>query len=33
LQSCWRWYGYTLKQGTFSDYKAHIVTTSLVLTF
>ena len=29
----WRWYGYNVKQGTLSDYKAHIVTGSLVLTF
>ena len=29
----WRWYGYNVKQGTLSDYKAHIVTTSLVLNF
>ncbi|MFQ5722843.1 MAG: hypothetical protein ACE5G6_00010 [Terriglobia bacterium] len=29
----WRWYGYNVKGGTLSDYKSHIVTTSLVLTF
>ncbi|MGH9804188.1 MAG: hypothetical protein ACRD4D_03365, partial [Candidatus Acidiferrales bacterium] len=29
----WRWYGYNQKTGAFSDYKAHIVTTSLVLNF
>lgn len=29
----WRWYGYNQKLGTISDYKAHIITTSLVLTF
>ncbi len=29
----WRWYGYNLKNGTFSDYKAHLITTSLVVQF
>lgn len=29
----WRWYGYNVKKGTGSDYKAHFVTTSLVLSF
>lgn len=29
----WRWYGYNVKAGSLSDYKAHIVTTSLVLKF
>ena len=29
----WRWYGYNVKHGFMSDYKAHIVTTSLVLSF
>ncbi|MFQ5664412.1 MAG: hypothetical protein ACE5HL_11335, partial [Terriglobia bacterium] len=29
----WRWYGYNQKGGTFSDYKAHIITTSVVLSF
>jgi hypothetical protein len=29
----WSWYGYNVDGGTFSDYKAHIVTTSLVLSF
>lgn len=29
----WRWYGYNQKIGTFSDYKSHIVTTSVVLNF
>ena len=29
----WRWYGYNVKHGTLSDYKSHIITTSLALTF
>lgn len=29
----WRWYGYNIKLGTLSDYKTHIVTTSVVLSF
>lgn len=29
----WRWYGYNVKQGTASDYKAHLITTSLLLRF
>lgn len=29
----WRWYGYNIKHGSLSDYKAHIVTTSVVLSF
>ena len=29
----WRWYGYNVKQGTASDYKAHFITTSLLLRF
>jgi hypothetical protein len=29
----WRWYGYNLKLGTESDYKTHIVTTSMVVSF
>jgi hypothetical protein len=29
----WRWYGYNTKLGTASDYRAHIITTSVVLKF
>lgn len=29
----WRWYGYNLKSGTLTDYKAHIVTVSALFTF
>jgi len=29
----WRWYGYNLKFGSLTDYKAHIVTTSVLLSF
>ena len=29
----YRWYGYNLKQGTEADYKTHIITTSMVVTF
>jgi len=29
----WRWYGYNLKHGTLTDYKAHIVTLSGVFSF
>lgn len=29
----WRWYGYNVKQGSHSDYKAHLITTSLLLLF
>lgn len=33
LKAGWRWYGYNVKRGSLSDYKAHIVTTSLVVKF
>ncbi|HEX9763752.1 MAG TPA: hypothetical protein VGA39_00580 [Candidatus Acidoferrales bacterium] len=29
----WRWYGYNLKLGSESDYKTHIITTSMVVSF
>ena len=29
----YRWYNYNQKSGSFSDYKAHVITTSLVLNF
>ena len=29
----WRWYGYNVKHGTISDYKAHLITTSMMLRF
>ncbi|MCI0403504.1 MAG: hypothetical protein L0212_08280 [Acidobacteria bacterium] len=29
----YRWYGYNLKQGTESDYKTHLITTSMMVSF
>lgn len=33
VKGSWRWYGYNVKFGTFTDYKAHIGTVSLLLRF